>query len=87
MLTQYSDSQTDVTGAVIGAVTGGVVAVAFIIIIAVVAVVLLRNYYCRGHYSIGHGPQKKYVISLYVVSTVKCEGDFSPCMVVNMIGN
>ena len=62
-----SDSQTDN----IAAVTGGVVTVVLIVstttaVTVIVIVVLLRN--CRGHNS--SGPQKKYVISLYVVSLV-----------------
>ena len=67
-------SDPTVTTDMTGAITGGVVAVAFIITIAVVTVVLL-GIYCRGL------ARKKYVIPLYVVSTVKCYGDFSPCMV------
>ena len=63
-----SNSQSDNTAAVIG----GVVTVVVVLIVSittavtVVIVVLLRNR--RGHNS--SGPQKKYVISLYVVSLV-----------------
>ena len=68
----YSDPTvtTDMTGAI----AGGVVAVAFIITIAVVTVVLL-GIFCRVL------ARKKYVIPLYVVRTVKCYGNFSPCIV------
>ena len=65
-VTNYKCSQSDNTAA---AATGGVVTVVVVLIIAVtviVIVVLLRNR--RVPYS--SGPQKKYVISLYVVSLV-----------------
>ena len=65
-VTNCKCSQSDNTAA---AATGGVVTVVVVLIIAVtviVIVVLLRNR--RGPYS--SGPQKKYVISLYVVSLV-----------------
>ena len=63
-VTNYKPSQSDNTAA---AATGGVVTVVVVVIIAVtviVIVVLLRNR--RGPYS--SGPQKKYVISLYLVN-------------------
>ena len=63
-VTNCKCSQSENTAA---AATGGAVVVVLIIAVTVIViVVLLRNR--RGPYS--SGPQKKYVISLYVVSLV-----------------